>query len=62
VVEIGNAPSKTDTTVIIDHRGRVEDARRLAELLQGGVISVSRDGDNPADLTLILGRDMVGGI
>jgi len=62
VVEVGNAPEKTDTTLIIDHRGRTREAQRLAEVLRGGVISVNRDGDNPADVTLILGRDMAGGI
>jgi hypothetical protein len=62
VVEVGNASEKTDTTLIIDHRGRTREAQRLAEVLRGGVISVNRDGDNPADITLILGRDMAGGI
>ncbi len=59
VLEIGNAPNRTDTTLIIDHRGRPRNAERLARILRVGAISVAPDGENPADLTVVLGRDIV---
>jgi LCP family protein required for cell wall assembly len=60
VVEIGNAPERSDATLIIAHRGRARDAERLAKLFPGAVVSAAPDGSNPADLTLILGRDVIG--
>lgn len=59
IIEVGNTQGKAETTLIVDHRGRRR-AERIAAWLGRGVISVAPDGDNPADVTLILGQDMVG--
>ncbi|UCC69341.1 MAG: LCP family protein [Armatimonadota bacterium] len=58
IVEVGNAEHQTEISVITDHRGRARRAERVASWLGGGVISVAPDGDNPADVTVVLGRDM----
>jgi hypothetical protein len=60
VLEVGNAERSSDTTIVIDHRGRTERAERVASWLGCGVISVDPDGEKEADVTVILGRDMVG--
>lgn len=60
IANVGNAEQKADTTLIVDHRGRAKRAERVAAWLGGGVISVAPDGENPADVTVILGRDMAG--
>jgi len=60
IVEVGNAEQNTNTTIIIDHRGQGKRAERVASWLGRGAISVAPDGDNSADVTVILGRDMVG--
>ena len=60
IVEIGNAEEEMDTTAIIDHRGQARRAERVASWLGGGAIAVAPDGDSVADVTVILGRDMVG--
>jgi hypothetical protein len=60
VVEVGNADRSSETTIVIDHRGRAERAERVASWLGCGVISVDPDGEKAADVTVILGRDMVG--
>ncbi len=57
IVEVGNAEHQARTTVIVDHRGQTRRAERVASWIGGGVISVAPDGDNPADITVILGRD-----
>jgi LCP family protein required for cell wall assembly len=58
VLETGNAEQKSDTTLILDHRGQSRRAERVSSVLGGGVISVVPDGGNQADVTVILGRDM----
>jgi hypothetical protein len=58
VVEVGNAERTTETTLVIDHRGQSRRAERVSNVIGGGVISVAPDGQNPADVTVILGRDM----
>jgi LCP family protein required for cell wall assembly len=58
VVEVGNAERTTETTLVIDHRGQSRRAERVSNVIGGGVISVAPDGENPADVTVILGRDM----
>jgi LCP family protein required for cell wall assembly len=59
ITEVGNTEQATETTLIVDHRGRRR-GERVASWLGRGVISVAPDGDSPADVTVILGRDMVG--
>jgi LCP family protein required for cell wall assembly len=58
VLEIGNADRRIDTTLILDHRGHVRRAERVSSAVGCGVISADPDGDNPADVTIILGTDM----
>ena len=58
VLEIGNAERRTETTLILDHRGYARRAQRVASAVGCGVISAEPDGDNPADVTIILGSDM----
>jgi len=60
ITEVGNAAEQSETTVIVDHRGRARRAERVADWLGKGVISVQPDGQNPADVTVIVGRDLVG--
>ncbi len=58
IVEIGNAEQQSDTTLIADHRGGTKRAERVWGWLGCGAISTAPDGENPADVTVILGRDM----
>ncbi|MBN1458324.1 MAG: LCP family protein [Armatimonadetes bacterium] len=58
VLEVGNAEHRTETTVILDHRGHARRAERVASAVGCGVISADPDGDNPADVTIILGSDI----
>ncbi len=58
VLETGNAENQTETTLIIDHRGQSRRAERVSSVLGGGVISSVPDGENQADVTVVLGRDM----
>jgi LCP family protein required for cell wall assembly len=58
VLETGNAERKSETTLILDHRGQSRRAERVSAVLGLGVISAAPDGENPADVTVILGRDM----
>ncbi len=60
VLEIGNAEKQTHTTLIVDHRGQARRAERVQTVIGGGVVSASPDGQNPADVTVILGDDLVG--
>lgn len=59
ITEVGNAEEETDTTLIVDRRGKTNRAERVASWLGRGAISVAPDGENPADVTVILGRDLV---
>jgi len=61
VISIGNAERQSDRTLVIDHRNSARRAERVAAWLGKGVLSVDADGENPADVTVILGRDMLGG-
>ncbi len=58
VLEVGNAERKTATTLILDHRGQARRAERVSSVLGRGVISAAPDGDNPADVTIVLGADI----
>jgi len=58
ILDVGNAERKTASTLILDHRGQTRRAERVSSLLGGGVISAAPDGDNPADVTIILGDDL----
>ncbi len=58
VLETGNAANKSETTLILDHRGQSRRAEHVSSVLGGGVISAAPDGENPADVTVILGSDM----
>jgi hypothetical protein len=58
-MEVGNADRRTGTTLILDHRGQARRAQRVAEALGLGVISAAPDGDNPADVTVVLGGDFL---
>jgi LCP family protein required for cell wall assembly len=57
VMEVGNAERRSATTLILDHRGQARRAERVAALLGGGAISPAPDGDNPADVTIVIGAD-----
>jgi LCP family protein required for cell wall assembly len=57
ILDVGNADRKTGSTLILDHRGQARRAQRVAGTLGMGVISAVPDGDNPADVTVILGGD-----
>jgi LCP family protein required for cell wall assembly len=58
ILDVGNAERKTASTLILDHRGQTRRAQRVSSLLGGAVISAAPDGDNPADVTIILGDDL----
>ncbi len=60
IVTIGNSSERVNTTLVIDHRGQAKRAERVAGWLGRGVISVAPDGDNPADVTVVVGRDLAG--
>jgi len=60
VVNVGNAQKQSETTLIVDHRNSARRAERVAAWLGKGVLTVEPDGENPADVTVILGRDMLG--
>ena len=60
IVEVGNAEEQSEMTLVVDHRGRARRAERVAEWLGRGVISAQPRGDDPADVTVIVGRDMLG--
>lgn len=57
VLDVGNAERKTTTTLILDHRGQTHRAQRVAGILGDAAISADPDGDNPADVTIVLGDD-----
>jgi hypothetical protein len=61
VLEVGNAEKPTGTTLIVDHRGQARRAERVQSVIGGGVVSAAPDGQNPADVTVILGEDLVSG-
>jgi LCP family protein required for cell wall assembly len=57
ITETTNSEQKSDTTLVVSRRGGARRAERVAEWLGLGVISVQPEGDNPADVTVIVGRD-----
>jgi len=59
ITEVGNAGDMTETTIIIDHRGRAVRAQRVAGWLGYGAISVDPSASVTADVTVVLGRDAV---
>jgi anionic cell wall polymer biosynthesis LytR-Cps2A-Psr (LCP) family protein len=61
ITSVGTSEEQSDTTYVVDHRGGARRAERVATWLGRGVISVAPDGDNPADVTVVIGRDLVGG-
>jgi LCP family protein required for cell wall assembly len=58
ITEVANSDQKSDTTLVISRRGGSRRAERVAEWLGLGVISIQPEGDNPADVTVIVGRDL----
>jgi len=61
ITNVGTSEEQTDTTYVVDHRGGARRAERVASWLGRGVISAVPDGDSPADVTVVVGRDLVGG-
>jgi LCP family protein required for cell wall assembly len=61
IVDIGNAERKLDTTLIIDHRIQASRAERVAGWLGLGAVVVEPDSESPADVTVVLGKDILGG-
>ncbi len=59
VVQVGNAEQPSDTTLVIDHRGQTSRAERVAAWLGCGVVTSRPDGDSAADVTVVVGRDLV---
>ncbi len=57
IVRIDTAPVPVSTTTIIDHAGRPEVARVLAELL--GRTRITREAGDGADITIVVARDLV---
>jgi polyisoprenyl-teichoic acid--peptidoglycan teichoic acid transferase len=63
VLPPANADSDTyDFTVVYDRKGRMEDARRVADLIRCTRLSTRLDpqGDQGVDVTVILGKDFDG--
>jgi len=58
VVEVGNADREAETTLILRHRGSSKAAQQLAAALGVGAVTSAPDPDSPADITVVLGRDM----
>ena len=59
IVDIGNADELADTTRIVDHRNQTARAQRVFGWLGCGAISAAPDAAAEADVTVILGADMV---
>jgi len=59
IVDIGNAEERADTTRIVDHRNQTARAQRVFGWLGRGTISVAPDAAAEADVTVIVGADMV---
>ncbi len=61
IVDIGNAKQESDTSLIIDHRTQASRAERVAKWLGMGAVAVEPDSENPADVTVVVGKDILGG-
>jgi len=61
IVAVGNTEGPADTTRIVDHRNQTARAQRVFGWLGRGTISVAPDAAAEADVTVILGADMVEG-
>jgi len=59
IVDIGNADELAGTTRIVDHRNQTARAQRVFGWLGCGAISAAPDAAAEADVTVILGADMV---
>ena len=59
IVSTGNAEQPATTTLVIDHRSSARRAEQIAAWLGKGVLSVDPDAENPADVTVIVGSDML---
>ena len=60
IIAVDNSAERVNTTLVIDHRGQARRAERVAGWLGRGAISAAPDGDNPADVTVVVGRDLAG--
>ncbi|MFW5843211.1 MAG: LCP family protein [Spirochaetota bacterium] len=61
VVSFANAESTgIEHTVVVDRRGTVELAERVAEIIRAVRVVSDVDPESPADVTIILGRDFDG--
>jgi len=61
IVTVGNAEERVDTTRIMDHRNQTARAQRVFGWLGRGAIFVAPDAGSQADVTVILGADMMEG-
>jgi hypothetical protein len=57
VVEIGNAPSRHDSTLVIDRVGEPRWAEAVAKRMRFGKTSSEPDPDRLVEVTVILGSD-----
>jgi polyisoprenyl-teichoic acid--peptidoglycan teichoic acid transferase len=59
ITNIGNAKRTSDTTLVVDHRTQARRAERVAGWLGMGAVAVAPDSENPADVTVVLGKDIL---
>ena len=56
VVEMGTAPDKLDSTLVLDRSGHPEWAQRVAATLGGARVAARPDSSRYLDVTVLLGR------
>jgi hypothetical protein len=56
VVDVGTSPNQLDSTVVLDHSGHPEWARRVAAALGGARVESRPDSSRYLDVTVLLGR------
>jgi hypothetical protein len=56
VVEMGTAPERLDSSVVLDRAGNADRARRVAEALGGARVEARPDTSRYLDVTVLIGR------
>ena len=59
IVNTGNAAGKSETTLVVDHGSSAARAERVAQWLGKGAVSVAPGAQSQADVTVIVGRDII---
>lgn len=59
IVEVGNAAGQSETTLVVSHGRSAGRAERVAGWLGRGAVTVAPAGRTQADVTVVVGRDLV---